>query len=127
MTTLIVAEHDNLELKPATLNAAAAAQAIGGDINILVAGSGCAGVGEQAATEDVNMDEHHEQLATTAYEQLKAVKEETKEEFISKFVSSAKASAKSRFQSRTGVIMMKKPALVKKPPTDSNRDASVGA
>ena len=49
MTTLIVAEHDNLELKPATLNAAAAAQAIGGDINILVAGSGCAGVGEQAA------------------------------------------------------------------------------
>ena len=49
MATLIVAEHDNSELKPATLNAVAAAQAIGGDMTLLVAGSGCAGVAEQAA------------------------------------------------------------------------------
>ena len=49
MATLIVAEHDNSELKPATLNAVAAAQAIGGDMSILVAGNGCGAVGEAAA------------------------------------------------------------------------------
>ena len=48
MATLIIAEHDNSELKVATLNAVAAAQAIGGEMTILVAGSGCAAVGEQA-------------------------------------------------------------------------------
>jgi electron transfer flavoprotein alpha subunit len=48
MATLIIAEHDNLELKIATLNAVAAAQKIGGEMTILVAGSGCAAVGEQA-------------------------------------------------------------------------------
>jgi electron transfer flavoprotein alpha subunit len=49
MSILVVAEHDNTSLKPATLVAVAAAQAIGGDIDVLVAGSGCAGVGEAAA------------------------------------------------------------------------------
>ncbi len=49
MTTLVIADHDNSELKPATLNVVAAAQAIGGDIAILVAGEGCGAVGEQAA------------------------------------------------------------------------------
>jgi len=49
MATLIVAEYDNSELKPATLNAVAAAQAIGGDMSLLVAGSGCGAVAEQAA------------------------------------------------------------------------------
>ena len=38
MTTLILAEHDNATLKPATLNAVTAAKAIGGDIHILIAG-----------------------------------------------------------------------------------------
>ena len=41
MKTLIVAEHDNESLKPATLNAVAAAQQFGGDVDILVVGSGC--------------------------------------------------------------------------------------
>jgi len=39
MAALVVAEHDNRALKPATLNALAAAQEIAGaDVDILVAG-----------------------------------------------------------------------------------------
>ena len=34
MSILIIAEHDNSSLKPATLNSVTAAQAIGGDIGI---------------------------------------------------------------------------------------------
>ncbi|MCH1492263.1 MAG: FAD-binding protein [Luminiphilus sp.] len=49
MTTLVIAEHDNTSLKPATLNAVAAAQAIGGDIDILVAGADCGAAAEAAA------------------------------------------------------------------------------
>lgn len=49
MSILVIAEHDNAELKPATRVALAAAQAIGGDIDVLVAGSGSAEVANQAA------------------------------------------------------------------------------
>ncbi|BFM11572.1 FAD-binding protein [Simiduia litorea] len=49
MTILVIAEHDNASLKAATLNTVAAANAIGGDIHVLVAGVGCAAVGEAAA------------------------------------------------------------------------------
>jgi electron transfer flavoprotein alpha subunit len=49
MTTLVIAEHDNQQLKPATLNAVAAAQKIGGDIHILVVGGGAQDVAAQAA------------------------------------------------------------------------------
>ena len=49
MAILVVAEHDNSELKAATRVAVAAAQAVGGDIDLLVAGSNCADVGAQAA------------------------------------------------------------------------------
>ena len=49
MSILVYAEHDNASLKGATLNTVAAAQAIGGDITVLVAGSGCGAVGEEAA------------------------------------------------------------------------------
>ncbi|HEY2819133.1 MAG TPA: FAD-binding protein [Casimicrobiaceae bacterium] len=48
MTTLILADHDNARLKPATLNTVAAAQQIGGDIHLLVAGSGSATVATTA-------------------------------------------------------------------------------
>ena len=44
MTILVIAEHDNASLKAATLNTVAAAQKIGGDIHVLVAGAGCAAV-----------------------------------------------------------------------------------
>ncbi len=49
MSTLVLAEHDNASLKPATLNAVAAAQALGADIDILVAGEGCGAAAEAAA------------------------------------------------------------------------------
>ena len=49
MSTLVIAEHDNQELKGATLNTVAAANAIGGDIDILVAGSNCGNVAEAAS------------------------------------------------------------------------------
>ncbi|MDG1079716.1 MAG: FAD-binding protein [Porticoccaceae bacterium] len=49
MNILVIAEHDNSSLKPATLNSVTAAQAIGGDIDILVVGSDCQGAAEQAA------------------------------------------------------------------------------
>ncbi|BFM08631.1 electron transfer flavoprotein subunit alpha/FixB family protein [Halioxenophilus aromaticivorans] len=49
MSILVIAEHDNASLKPATLNVLAAAQAIGGDIDVLVAGADCAGAAEAAA------------------------------------------------------------------------------
>ena len=49
MTTLVVAEHDNQTLRPVTLVVAAAAEAIGGGFDVLVAGSGCGAVAEQAA------------------------------------------------------------------------------
>ncbi|MFT0850931.1 FAD-binding protein [Achromobacter sp. F4_2707] len=49
MTNLVIAEHDNAQLKAATLSAVAAAAAIGGDIHILVAGSGAQAVADEAA------------------------------------------------------------------------------
>jgi electron transfer flavoprotein alpha subunit len=49
MTCLVVAEHDNAELKAATLSTVMAASQIGGDIHVLVAGMGCAAVAAQAA------------------------------------------------------------------------------
>jgi len=49
MSILVIADHDNASLKPATLNAVTAAKALGADIHILVAGSGAAGVADAAA------------------------------------------------------------------------------
>ncbi|MFA7268900.1 MAG: FAD-binding protein [Sterolibacterium sp.] len=49
MTLLVIAEHDNASLKAVTLNTVAAAQKIGGEIHVLVAGSGCAAVAAAAA------------------------------------------------------------------------------
>ena len=49
MTILVLVEHDNQGLKPGVTNAVAAAQKIGGDIHLLVAGSGCAAAAAAAA------------------------------------------------------------------------------
>lgn len=49
MTILVVADHDHHTLNPATLNAVTAAAALGGDIHLLLAGSGAAAVAESAA------------------------------------------------------------------------------
>lgn len=49
MAILVYAEHDNASLKKATLCTVAAAQAIGDEIHVLVAGSGCQAVADEAA------------------------------------------------------------------------------
>ena len=51
MTVLVIAEHDNAELKPATLNTVTAARRIAGgdDVHLLVAGAGCGAVAEAGA------------------------------------------------------------------------------
>ena len=49
MSTLIVAEHDNTEIKPATLNAVTAAGQLPGETHVLVAGADCAAAAEAAA------------------------------------------------------------------------------
>lgn len=49
MSVLVFAEHDNSQLKADTLKTVAAAQAIGGDIHILVTGHNCQAVVDAAA------------------------------------------------------------------------------
>src|ERR1700758_2974908 len=49
MTNLGIAEHDNAAIKAATLNTIAAAQKIGGDIHVLVAGRNAQGAADAAA------------------------------------------------------------------------------
>jgi electron transfer flavoprotein alpha subunit len=49
MLALVLAEHDNAHLKAPTLNAITAAAKAGGEVHVLVVGSGCAAVGAQAA------------------------------------------------------------------------------
>ncbi len=49
MAVLVIAEHDNAALKPATLDTVTAALELDSDVHVLVAGSGCGGVAEAAA------------------------------------------------------------------------------
>jgi electron transfer flavoprotein alpha subunit len=49
MTALVIAEHDNQALKAATLNTVTAAAQCGGDVHVLVAGSGCDAAAQAAA------------------------------------------------------------------------------
>jgi electron transfer flavoprotein alpha subunit len=49
MTILVIAEHDNATVKGATLNTVAAAQKIGGDIHVLIAGHNAQGAADAAA------------------------------------------------------------------------------
>jgi electron transfer flavoprotein alpha subunit len=49
MALLVIAEHSNAELKPATLNVVTAAKEIGGDIHVLVAGSNARPAADAAA------------------------------------------------------------------------------
>jgi electron transfer flavoprotein alpha subunit len=50
MSILILTEHDNGQLNPATLNSVTAAGEIGGDVHLLVAGDPSGAVAKQAAT-----------------------------------------------------------------------------
>ncbi len=49
MTALVIAEHDNASIKPATLNTVTAAAAAGGDVHILVAGQNAGEAAKAAA------------------------------------------------------------------------------
>jgi electron transfer flavoprotein alpha subunit len=50
MSILVIAEHDNNNIKGSTLNTVAAASEISGEISLLVAGSNCTSVLEEAQT-----------------------------------------------------------------------------
>ncbi|MGX7742216.1 electron transfer flavoprotein subunit alpha/FixB family protein [Rhodopseudomonas parapalustris] len=49
MATLLIAEHDNSQLKDATNKAMTAAAALGGEVHVLVAGQGCKAAADAAA------------------------------------------------------------------------------
>jgi electron transfer flavoprotein alpha subunit len=49
MSILVIAEHDNSELNPATLSAVTAAGQMGGDVTVLVIGNGSGAVADAAA------------------------------------------------------------------------------
>ncbi len=79
---LVVVEHDNNEIADATLHTVTAAQQIGGDIDLLIAGENCAAVADAAAqiagiskvkVADNAMFAHHlaENLATLIVEMAK--------------------------------------------------------
>src|SRR5450432_2359180 len=76
MTTLVIAEHDHGALKSATLHTIAAAQKVGSEIHVLVAGHGARGAAEAAAkvsgvTKVLHADAPH--LATQTAENLAAL------------------------------------------------------
>ena len=50
MSVLVIAEHDNDEVRTVTLNAVTAAGEIDTDVDLLVAGSGCAGVADECSS-----------------------------------------------------------------------------
>ncbi|WP_395700106.1 electron transfer flavoprotein subunit alpha/FixB family protein [Aquabacterium sp.] len=49
MAALVIAEHDNASVRPATLNAVTAAAQLGGEVHVLVAGHNAAGAAQAAA------------------------------------------------------------------------------
>ena len=52
MSILVIAEHDNIELKGATLNTVTAAKEISSEIDLLIAGSNCSSVVDKASLLD---------------------------------------------------------------------------
>lgn len=49
MSVLVIAEHDNSQLSPGTLNTVTAASKISSDVDVLIAGSGCGEIAAQCA------------------------------------------------------------------------------
>ena len=80
MNSIIIAEHDNIELKPNTLNTVTAANQLDFPIDILVIGSDCQGVAEEAAQISnvrnvlvVNQETYEHQLAEEIAPVIKSV------------------------------------------------------
>ena len=64
MSVLVIAEHDNASVKPATLNTVTAAAQCGGDVHVLVAGKGADAAAQAAAkivgvTKVIHVDGDH--------------------------------------------------------------------
>ena len=49
MNSLVIAEHDNIELKPSTLNTVTAARIVGDNIDLLIAGKNCGAIADEGA------------------------------------------------------------------------------
>ena len=49
MSILVIAEHDNANLKPATLNTVAAAKELNGEVHLLISGNSCQSVADEAS------------------------------------------------------------------------------
>ena len=49
MNSLVIAEHNNIELKPSTLNTVTAARIVGDNIDLLIAGKNCGAIADQGA------------------------------------------------------------------------------
>ena len=49
MNSLVIAEHDNIELKPSTLNTVTAARIVGINIDLLLAGKNCGAIADEGA------------------------------------------------------------------------------
>ena len=49
MKSLVIAEHNNIELKPSTLNTVTAARILGDDIDLLIAGKNCGAIADEGA------------------------------------------------------------------------------
>ena len=80
MAALVIAEHDNASLKASTLHTIAAAVKCGGDVTVLVAGSGCAAAAQAAAAVQgvakvlvADAPQFADQLAENIAEQVLAV------------------------------------------------------
>ena len=52
INALVIAEHDNAGVRPATLNTVTAAKQLGGAVTVLIAGSGSSGAAKAAAAID---------------------------------------------------------------------------
>ena len=64
MTSLVIAEHDNASIRPATLNTVTAATQCGGDVHVLVAGLGAQAAAQAASqiagvTKVIHVDGEH--------------------------------------------------------------------
>ncbi|RYG10779.1 MAG: electron transfer flavoprotein subunit alpha/FixB family protein [Burkholderiales bacterium] len=64
LASLVIAEHDNASIKPATLNTVTAASQLGGEVHVLVAGQGAEGAAKAAAaiagvTKVIHVDGEH--------------------------------------------------------------------
>ena len=51
-SSLVLADHNNVDLAASTLSAVTAAKAVGGDVTVLIAGAGCDDMAQAAAAID---------------------------------------------------------------------------